>query len=57
MRATRLTAADDKRQLELANLLYKAFVVQWVLVNIDAAPDAGVVCTYWDNPQAGLDPF
>ena len=57
MRAARLTAADDKGQLKPTDLLYKAFMVQWVLVNVDAAPDAGVVCTNWDNAQAGLNPL
>ena len=57
MRTARFAAAHNQRQFELADLLDQAEVVERVLVNVDAAPDTGVVCTDWNDAKRGFYPF
>ena len=54
MRAAAFASADDERKIELSDLLDQALVVQWILVNVNASPYAGVVCPYGNDAQGGL---
>ena len=51
MRAARLAAAYNHRKVEASDLLYESGVVQWILVNVNTAPDAGVIRPDRDNSQ------
>ena len=53
--ATGLAAAHHHGQAEGADLLDEASMVQWVLVDVDAAPDARVVGPNGDDAQTRLD--
>ena len=57
MGATRLAAAHDKGQVQVCNLGHQARMVQRILIDVDAAPDAGVVCADRDDAQGGLSAF
>ena len=57
MRAARLAAAHHHRELQAPDLLYETGVVQWILVNVNTAPDTGVIRPDWDNAQTRLNAF
>ena len=57
MCASAFATANDQRQIKFANLCNEPQVVEWVLVNVYATPDAGVVCTNGDDAQAGFYTF
>ncbi len=57
MRATRLAAAHNHWELKAPDLFYQANVVQWILVNVNTAPDAGVICPDRDNSQTRFNAF
>jgi len=54
VRAARLTAADDKGQLEAADLFDQSSMVQRVLININTSPNAGVICTNGNDAKGRL---
>ena len=51
MCASGLAAANDERKVQAADFLHEPFVVERVLIDVDAAPDAGVVSANGDDPQ------
>jgi hypothetical protein len=55
VRAARLTAAHNERELEAADLFDQTRMVKRVLINVDASPDARVVCTDGDDAERGLN--
>jgi hypothetical protein len=55
--AARLAAAHNHWELQTPDLFYEANVVQWILVNVNTAPDAGVIRPDWDNAQTRLNAF
>ena len=57
MRATRLAAAHNHWKLQASDLFYEANVVQWILVNVNTAPDTGVICPDRDNSQTRFSAF
>ena len=57
MSAAGLASADDKGQLKAANLLDQPSMIQRILVNINASPNAGVVRTNRDDAKRRLHAF
>ena len=57
VRATRFAAAHHHWQLQAADLLDQPGVVQWILVNVNTAPDTGVIRPDRDNSQTRLSAF
>ena len=55
VRTPGLAAADNQRQLELADLCDQAGVIKRILVNVNASPNAGVICTDGNDAQAWLN--
>jgi hypothetical protein len=51
VRAARFAAANDHGKVEASDLLYESGVVQWILVNVNTAPDASVIRPDRDNSQ------
>ena len=54
MRASRLAAADNQRYLQEAQFLQYLAVVQRVLVNVNSAPQAGIVLVDGNDAYACL---
>ena len=52
-----LAAAHHHGEFKAPDLFYEAGVVQRILVNVNTAPDAGVISPDWDNSQTRFNAF
>jgi hypothetical protein len=55
MSTTAFASANDERELQASNLFNQAFVIQGILINVNATPDARVVGTNRDDAKRRLD--